>query len=587
VNTLAATRDSLTQRVRQLEELRAEDDRRSQEARAHTHALETQCDELERARADADAQRLTLDRELTNARAEIEALRQQSADRGALAHRTNELSGTVDALTQQLAEQHAEVVKLERQRSALEAESRRIRTQSENLAAAAEREQAELRRARDGLYAEQRQQAAEADRLRAQVAELQAALDALRTARAREVQAGEDGAQRLAETQQRIEDLSALLEQRNAVVESTTAERQRYQEAARAAHATAAELTLERDELRRQLEEIRERLETEQLRHTEEQAALARDFALKLEQRTPAADQPGGDQSGADGEKPPLYQGPLVIERSAPLAAAVDETSEGAPAVAESVIVTPPRSHKPIVPSGDLVLLDEGSLRDDACAALQGAGFEVLPIAPTDSGVEELARRRVKCVMLNLGRGPAAWHLLRTLRERVGTRNVPILAYVMTKEASAGFCFGRADFVLWPMEPARIVERLGRLRPKLRRLLALSADVDGMGQLREPLAKAKVSTSIVLDGKQALEFAAMIEPEAAILHLSPACPSATRAVVGLRATEATRGLPLLLLLDKAAAPREDMFFTAANVQLLNKAPFHFTNLPEEIARVIA
>jgi DNA-binding response OmpR family regulator len=233
-----------------------------------------------------------------------------------------------------------------------------------------------------------------------------------------------------------------------------------------------------------------------------------------------------------------------------------------------------------------LVLLDEGSLRDDARAALKGAGFEVVTLPPTEAGVDELVRRKVKCVMLNLGGGAAAWHTLRVLRERVGSRALPILAYVMTKDAPAGFCLGRADLSLWPMDPGRLIERLGRLRPKLKRLLALSADVDGMGRLREPLARARISTSIVLDGKQALEFAAMVDPEAAILHFSPTCPSATRALVGLRTTEATRDLPVMLLIDKNAAAREDAFFTAATVQLLSKPAFQFTNLPEEIARVI-
>src|SRR5262249_41847047 len=184
------------------------------------------------------------------------------------------------------------------------------------------------------------------------------------------------------------------------------------------------------------------------------------------------------------------------------------------------------------------------------------------------------------------GAGAPAWRTLKALRERVGTRNIPILAYVMTPDSQNGFCFARADFALWPAEPPRAIERLQRLRPKLKRLLIVSADVDGMGTLRDPLAQAGISTSVMLDGKQALEFAAMVQPEAAVLHPSAACSSIGRAVAGFRADDALRDLPLLVLLDKTPVPGEDSFLAVTNRQLLAKAVFQLTNLPEEIGRAI-
>ena len=54
------------------------------------------------------------------------------------------------------------------------------------------------------------------------------------------------------------------------------------------------------------------------------------------------------------------------------------------------------------------MLLDGDGLRDKAGAVLKGAGFEVSLAAPTEAAVDDLARRKVKCVMLNLAAGPAA-----------------------------------------------------------------------------------------------------------------------------------------------------------------------------------
>ncbi|MFQ5667062.1 MAG: hypothetical protein ACE5I7_11595, partial [Candidatus Binatia bacterium] len=442
----------------------------------------------------------------------------------------------------------------------------------------------ELREERDALAANTAERSREVETQQAALAEVRATLERTCAEREQAKQSGLDAARRLADLRRHAENLAAQLRQRDALLQTARAELARLEEAARAADAAAAETAHERDSWRQQVEEAANRLERERLSYAEEKAALVRNFAARLEdkrQRASAAAESGERQPPGEPQPHTLYQKPLAIERSAPLGAVVETVPEP-----PAVRVLPERGRKTVVPSGELVLLDEGSLGDDACAALHGAGFEVTRLSPGTGTVDDLARRKLKCVMLNLGSGPAAWQVLRALRERAGTRTVPILAYVMTKETPQGFCFGRTDFAPWPTDSARIIERLSRLRPKLHRVLLLSADVDGMGSLREPLARAKVSTSIVLDAKQALEFAAMVEPEAALLHLSPACPSVTRAIAGLRTTEATRDLPLLVLFDKTPTPREPAFLRTVVPQLRGKSSFQFTNLPEEIARLI-
>ncbi len=587
-------RAALSERLQRAEQAVAAQTARAEQDRQHVATLTSRCGQLEQALTAAETRRAGLDGELAKTRTELAALRQQSADRGALAHQASELGSRVRQLEEQLTAQQLERARVERQRVVFEEQLRASRAQHDEAAAAAAREQAALRdtltrvqEERRHIEADRTERATVADTLQTQVAELRATVGEFTVESERVREETQDVSQRLSETQQRKDELGRLLQQRDAAIQTTTAERERFAELARKAERTAEELANERDELGRMLAELTNQLEQNRLAHAEEMAALARTHTAQLEDGSRAAARPEPEavepvQPDAVVEGPLLYQGPLEIERSAPLGALV----EGAPEPLDVRPAESVRAHKVVVPSGELVLLDEGALRDSACAALNGAGFEVATFAPTEAGVDDMLRRKVKCVMLNLGSGVAAWHTLRLLRERVGSRNLPILAYIMTKDTPAGFCFGRADFALWPMDPARLIERLGRLRPKLKRLLTLSADVDGMGRMREPLAQAKISTSMVLDGKQALEFATMVDPEAAILHLSPSCPSVSRALAGLRATEATRDMPILLLLDKASAPREDSFFAATGVQLLSKPGFQFTNLPEEIARVI-
>lgn len=136
------------------------------------------------------------------------------------------------------------------------------------------------------------------------------------------------------------------------------------------------------------------------------------------------------------------------------------------------------------------------------------------------------------------------------------------------------------------MDPDRIADALRRMRPKLKRLLAVSGDVDTTGRIREPLNKAGISTSIVLDGKQALELSTIVAPEAVLLHLAPQCLAAARAIAGLRAAEQTRDLPLVIALDKNP-PREDAFLAGAVRDLLTRPNFSLANLPGELAVLLA
>jgi CheY-like chemotaxis protein len=156
----------------------------------------------------------------------------------------------------------------------------------------------------------------------------------------------------------------------------------------------------------------------------------------------------------------------------------------------------------------------------------------------------------------------------------------------MTPNAPEGFCFGRADFALWPVETPVLVERVNGLRPKLKRVLAVGSDVDAMNRLRELLAQAGVSTSIALDGRQAVEFVPMVQPEAVVVHLSSASGSVARVITTLRSKESTRDVPLLILLDQKSGAADEGFFNTTNRQLAIKGTFEFRGLPEEIARLI-
>jgi len=539
--------------------------------------------QLERAGVERQEAERAFENALTLARADIERLTQDtSVLRAQLVQRDADLASLRDEGERVLQAESA----LHESAAALREDVAKLTAQLEQTAAAAAARETELGAALAQAQAETealRQASADQEGLARTATDLgnkavglEEEVASLReqvaTARAESVHA-----------EQQATDLSAQLEaaQRNHEQAGTDAERKRTElrAAVEAAEAAARAATAETEELRQTVRQALQRLEAERLKHAADIEALLEESAAPLS--SAAAEAPTATSEHMQLEEVTgAAEQPLVIERSAPLAAAADTLAEAVESP-EPVVEYQRRAAS----LGELILLDSGATGEQACGALAGAGFEVTPFAFGEATVDELARRKLKCIMLNLAAGAAGWQTLKLLRERTSTRNVPILAYVMAPDAPMGFCFGRTDFALWPLEPGRMIERLGRLRPKLHRLLAVTSDVDGMGRLREALARAKISTSIVLDARQVMDFATMINPEAAILHLSPSCPSAARALLALRANESTRELPLLVLLDKSAGD-DEAFFSQASRELLSKAGFQFSRLPEEIGRLI-
>lgn len=617
VEALTAERDVLVARAAQAEQSLSGESERAQAETRRAASLKERVGQFQQSLAQAEAQRTALRGQLAQAQTEIDALRGQSTDRGELAHQVSELSGRVIEQEKLLSAARDEARQLaqqlgatEKQRAALAKGLQQANRERSQIGAATERDREGLREAveqlradRERLERERLEQGAAAQAERtvhaATVAEMQSTLEQLRAERdramaerhqhmasiaaaqvesdARATQALQDTqglARRLAERERRIDELSDLLRQRDAVLERAQEERRNHTEMMQAAESALVDLRREldaiRDERRRESQEHVERLEQIERAHKQEIQSLQQAAAERESKARPAA------VVGLEGRRVARHESPLIIERST-RSGAVVESVIGAEAPAIELATK--------VVEGEIIVLDRGALGEDAVAVLKGAGLEARGVEPTDAGLDSLALRPMGGILLNVAPGPPAWELIRKLRERTATRDVPILAYLMNPESANGFCFGRCDFGLWPNDLSQLVETLRRLRPMVRRILVASSDVEALGRVREPLAKAHISASNVLDGKQARELGHSLQPEAAVLHFSPTCSDIARALSSYRQIEATRDLPLLLMLDKTGSARESIFFQAASRELLRTGRFDFSQLAEELIRL--
>jgi len=618
VESLTAERDALAHKAAQAEAaLEAEAERTRAEAQSSA-ALKERVSQFQESVAQEESKRTALSGQLAQAQTELEALRQQSTDRGQLARQVTELSGKLiehekllEASRDELRQTGAQLAQTERQRAALAKGLQAAHREKVRIEASVERDQDGVRETLDKFRAEnlrlEKERIDALDEIQTQrsehaaaVAEMQSTLEQLRAERERAVaerdrhashlsaaQAEGDArttqmlhdtqglARRLAERERRIDELSDLLRQRDAALERAAEERRGQSQVEQKAETAALDLQGEVKSLREALDKAsREHADAiEQIKkaHRQEIAQvqrLAEDRETKARQASLLA---------LEERRAARYDAPLIIERSDDKGTVIESVPAAVEAAADELRLR--------LGEGEIVVFDRGALCDDAIAVLKGAGIEAGGSEPTDTAIDALDGREIASILLNVAPGPPAWQLVRKLRERPATKNVPILAYLMNPEAANGFCFGRCDFGLWPSDLTDLVDLLKKMRPTVRRILVASSDVEALGRVREPLAKARISASNVLDGKQARELGHSLQPEAAVLHFSPTCSDIARALGSYRQLEATRDLPLLLLLDQTGSARESIFFQAANRELLRNGRFDFSQLPNELVRL--
>ena len=142
-----------------------------------------------------------------------------------------------------------------------------------------------------------------------------------------------------------------------------------------------------------------------------------------------------------------------------------------------------------------LVVDDDNVSRHVIGQALTAAGFDCIAVASGTAALEKLATLTPKVVLLDLVMPPPdGYHLLRILRAREATRDVPVLVLTARDaedEIARAFEAGADDFVKKPFKAAELVARVRsqlRLRKALDGLAQRERDAQVVLELTQALA---------------------------------------------------------------------------------------------------
>ena len=511
------------------------------------HAARVQAElQATQSAAETERGRLTselaaLQRELATAHGASATLDTRLAEQTALAHRLGaerqELLARIDALAaggQSLEHERQAAITAAQQRTAeLEAEIGRLSA---------------------ALDAARNQATDEITRLRT---DAKATLDGLRVELAAAVQAREEAQHAFAGHDRALAD---------AATERTVLQRAHDEATARLA-ALEADLSSARDQHRNATDAqlaadraAREHVEQTEARYQDEIAALRDRLAVFEQEQSRLAEELADKQMLLQSAEATL---PAAIDLAVDADdddAILDIDRDSAPGAAASSDLDTAEEAEADAAADECVVLDD-SIGAAALRRLLEFGHHVNALEPTADACDGLRERSVACAAVNLA-APNAWGLLRHLRNGSGVARMPLVGYALPANAPRGFWLGALDVAFLPVAQIDLVAILNRLVPKVKRVIAMSNDIDVMSDVRNQLTRVGISTAVVLDGRQALDLVPTIRPEAAVLHVSPSCADVFRAVAGLRGVDISRDIPIVFLLDAEAQPREDAFLSA-------------------------
>ncbi len=116
-----------------------------------------------------------------------------------------------------------------------------------------------------------------------------------------------------------------------------------------------------------------------------------------------------------------------------------------------------------------VVAEDNAEQRSLYVALLSGVGYRVIEAADGSEAVEVVRRERPGLVLMDVTMpGTSGWNAVRTLKEDVATRSIPIIVVTglaSTWDRDASLASGCDEYLAKPVPPVRLIEEVKKFLP--------------------------------------------------------------------------------------------------------------------------
>jgi CheY-like chemotaxis protein len=185
--------------------------------------------------------------------------------------------------------------------------------------------------------------------------------------------------------------------------------------------------------------------------------------------------------------------------------------------------------------------------------------------------------------------GMDGWSVLKSLKSNPVLATIPVILVTMTDDMAKGFALGAADFLTKPIDRARLLTTLEKLRPKglPGSVLVVEDDPDSRDVLARMLSKEGFRIETANNGREALACVAAAKPDAILLDLMMPEMNGFELLAELRSHPEWRGIRVVVVTAKELT-EEDRKLLRGNVeQVFRKGAFGREELLRELRDLLS
>lgn len=175
--------------------------------------------------------------------------------------------------------------------------------------------------------------------------------------------------------------------------------------------------------------------------------------------------------------------------------------------------------------------------------------------------------------------GMDGWSVLKNLRTDSALASIPIIMASMTGDQDLGYTLGVSDFLIKPVDPHLLMEKLTHhIEEKTLDVLIVEDDQTTRKMLAKMLEKAGIPTREAANGKVALEEIEQQKPSAILLDLMIPLIDGFNVLEVLRNDKRWSGIPVIVITAKDLSEKERMRLSDAFTTIMSKGGYRRKDL---------
>ena len=230
----------------------------------------------------------------------------------------------------------------------------------------------------------------------------------------------------------------------------------------------------------------------------------------------------------------------------------------------------------PSPPKTVLVIDDDPIVQDLMKRSLVKEGFHVATAANGEEGLKAATALRPAAITLDLMMpGMDGWAVLLALKRDPDVSNIPVVLVTMTSDTTRGYALGASEFLIEPVDPARLAAVL-RKHPSLGRpasVLVVENDAVMRAMTVRMLKKAGWDVDEAENGRAALERLAQRTPQLIVLDLMMPEMDGFEFAAELRKTSAWQNIPVVAVTAMDLTSSERARLNGSVGRILRKAAY--------------